>query len=166
MNKTFTTTILMSISLFVIYLVAPTHSESQGQLSLESLSDRVSRLEARVERLEKDIGASYNSTGERSFSLEPGVGRGRGRAFHTVSDTVRLSSGSAVVTISSSPGFGGSADVSFRSGSSYSGVAFVTDTSLASQAQYSVVPIDGSTFKLVSTLAGDSALIRYILRGE
>ena len=119
-------------------------------------------LKRRVVALERSM-VPFNPDGEQeTFGASNGT-ISTSRAVHVVSGSVKLSNGRASVSIRSDIA-DGKADVSFRAKNTYSGYAYPVDTSITER--YSIIPVDGTTFIVQSSLSSDTATVQYVLRGE
>ncbi len=108
--------------------------------------------------LDKKIRTIYKSNGlpiNRGFD---------GKGFHRVSGKSTLVSGVDTVTLNTDVG-GGKSDISFSDSLSYWGRAWAA--SLAHRANtYSILPLTGSKFVVVSSSDTDTAAVNYSVEGD
>lgn len=86
------------------------------------------------------------------------------KGFHRVVGSVRLSSGTATVNLNTSTD-GGKQDISFTSATTYSGRAWTLSISDRSKV-YSVKPINGKKFSVVSSDTADATTVHFEVEGE
>ncbi len=92
------------------------------------------------------------------------INRGEGaKGFHRVTGKVKLASGQAVITISTTIVLG-KQDLSFANDSSYSINVWVADTSNTDS--YTGYPMSGTQFLIKSSNGSDTATVHYRAEGE
>lgn len=110
------------------------------------------------DRLDKQLRTTYTRDGLP-------INRGAvAKGFHRVAGETTLVAGVDTVSLNTSIQ-GGKQDISFTDATSYSGRAWSMD--LANRAKvYSVLPISGSKFVVVSSSGTDTVTVKYVLEGE
>lgn len=124
----------------------------------EKTVKREKTTERKVIDVKREILTVYDTTGRVINQLRDAKG------WHKVSGTVTLVSGVDTVNINTSK-VNGRQDLSFTSTSTYSGRAW--STNIANRAKvYTILPLSGTQFVVVSSDNTDTATINFVVEGE
>lgn len=124
----------------------------------EKTTKQEKTTERKVIDVKREILTVYDTTGRVINQLRDAKG------WHKISGTVTLTSGVDTVNINISK-VNGRQDLSFTSASTYSGRAWSTD--IANRAKgYTILPLSGTQFVVVSSDNTDTATINFVVEGE
>ena len=131
-------------------------------VSFSSAVERENTTEKKTDRkvmdVKREILTVYDTTGRVVNQAQDAKG------WHKVSGTVTLVSGVDTVSVNTSK-VNGRQDLSFTSASTYSGRAWSTD--IANRAKvYTILPLSGTQFVVVSSDNTDTATINFVVEGE
>ncbi len=110
-----------------------------------------------ADQTEKKVKTIYDIQGRPTYSMQDSKGN------HVIQDSVTVINGRALVELNSAI-TDDRQDVSFKKSFTYSGTAWVTDSS--DTARYWVVPLTGKYCQVRSSNTGDTIIVYFRLEGE